>query len=104
VAAYNAITDTVRAVNKELFNDSSAGPDARVFFAYTSDYIYWCVVKRPRFASGLTRAIDGQSEFSLEGLNACNSEGGSGTAQPQVIVTCRDRGQGQSQGQGQGQA
>ena len=43
VAAYNAITDTVRAVNKDLFNDASAGPDTRVFFAYTSDYIYWCV-------------------------------------------------------------
>ena len=42
VSAYNAIRDTERAVNKDIFDDASAGPDARVFFAYTTDYIYWC--------------------------------------------------------------
>jgi len=43
VSAYNAIRDTERGVNKDIFNDPNAGPDTRVFFIYTTDYIYWCV-------------------------------------------------------------
>ena len=42
VSAYNAIRDTERAVNKDIFDDPNAGPDTRVFFIYTTDYIYWC--------------------------------------------------------------
>ena len=41
VSAYNAIRDTERAVNRDIFNDPGAGPDTRVFFIYTTDYIYW---------------------------------------------------------------
>ena len=42
VSAYNAIRDTERAVNRDVFNDPGAGPDTRIFFVYTTDYIYWC--------------------------------------------------------------
>ena len=42
MSAYNAIRDTETAVNKDIFDDPAAGPDTRVFFIYTTDYIYWC--------------------------------------------------------------
>lgn len=39
--AIHHMQDTEAAVNAQLFSDGGAGPDSRVFFVYSNNYIFW---------------------------------------------------------------
>ena len=64
VQSYNALKETERAVNKDIFHDPAQGPDTRIFFMYNGDYIYWWDIAEFTRTCGIACVFSGLTHAS----------------------------------------